>query len=77
MFRSKLNSLYGRNTRRQALYTAQEMSVFHGRKSFKVVYEYYDLFSNIQSGFRSRRRTTDHIIRLHDLGRSHWLINIT
>ena len=25
-----------------------------------------NLFNNLQSGFRSRRRTTDHLIRLHD-----------
>ena len=26
-----------------------------------------DLISEFQSGFRSRRRTTDHILRLHDI----------
>ena len=29
--------------------------------------EYYDLLNIIQSGFRVRRRTTDHIMRLHDV----------
>jgi len=26
----------------------------------------YKLLNNLQSGFRSRKRTTDHLLRLHD-----------
>jgi len=29
--------------------------------------EYYNLLTFTQSGFRQRRKTTDHILRLHDI----------
>jgi len=39
--------------------------------------EFYSLLNDVQSGFRHRRKTTDHIMRLHDIVTKSLAINIT